>query len=102
MEITRHEFDAMLDTAVFTTKFVIEDKRTITYVTHDFEDGTWQFFSNDPFDNFEEVAKIAGLKEIFDLDKTLLEIAELPLGFYATRKDKNDKWTIQEQKRRKL
>jgi hypothetical protein len=102
MGVTRHEFEATLDTAVFTTKFVLEDKRTITYVTHDFEDGAWQFFSNDSFVNFEEVVKIVGLKEIFDLDKTLLEIAELPLGFYATRKDKNDKWTIQEQKRKKL
>ena len=85
------------DIAVFTTKFVLEGK-TITYVTHELEDGAWQFFSNDPFDNFEDVAKIVGLQEIYDLDVTLLEIADLPPGSYATRKNKTDNWTIQEHK----
>jgi hypothetical protein len=93
---TREEFESPLDIAVFTTKFVLDDKKTITYVTHDIEDGVWQFFSDDSFENFEEVAKIVGLQEIFDMDNSLLEIADLPLGFCATRKDKFDNWTIKE------
>lgn len=92
----RNEFDTPNDIAVFTTKFVLDDKKTITYVTHDIEDGAWQFFSDDSFENFEEVAKIVGLQEIFGMDNSLLEIADLPLGFCATRKDKFDKWTIKE------
>jgi hypothetical protein len=95
---TREEIETPLDTAVFTTKFVLDDNKIITYVTHDLEDGAWQFFSDDSFENFEEVAKIVGLQEIFDMDNTLLEIADLPLGFYATRKDKFDNWTIKEDK----
>ena len=31
------------NTAVFTTKFVIIDKKDISYVTHDKEDDAWQF-----------------------------------------------------------
>jgi hypothetical protein len=49
------------NTAVFTTKFVVNDKKEITYVTHEKEDGAWQFFSNDNFDNFEDVAKVVDL-----------------------------------------
>jgi hypothetical protein len=93
---TRNEFDTPNDIAVFTTKFVLDDKKTITYVTHDIEDGAWQFFSDDSFENFEEVAKIVGLQEIFDMDNSLFEISDLPLGFCATRKDKFDNWTIKE------
>jgi hypothetical protein len=88
------EFDSPHDTAVFTTKFVLDDNKTITYVAHELEDGAWQFFSDDDFDNFEEVARIVGLKEIFTIDDSLLKIADLPLGFYASRKDKIDSWTI--------
>jgi len=98
IEETREEFEVPLYTAVFTTKFVLDDKRTITYVTHDIEYGAWQFFSDDSFENFEEAAKIVGLQEIFDMDNSLFEIAALPLGFCATRKDKLDKWTIRKDK----
>lgn len=82
------------DTAVFTTKFVLEDNSTITYVTHDIEDGAWQFFSDDEFENFESVAKIVGLKEIMDIDPTLTELINMEPGYIATRKNKGDKWTI--------
>ena len=43
----KKQFKENLNTAVFTTKFVLKQKRTITYVTHDAEDGAWQFFNND-------------------------------------------------------
>lgn len=86
------------NTAVFTTKFVIIDKKDITYVTHDKEDGAWQFFSDDQFDDFESVAKIVGLGEILKIDNTLLELADMPEGFSAYRKFKGDRWTMQELK----
>lgn len=88
------EFDSTHDTAVFTTKFVLEDNKSITYVSHELEDGAWQFFSDDEFDNFEEVAKIVGFQEILNTDDSLLKIVDLPLGSYATRKDKSDNWIV--------
>jgi hypothetical protein len=84
------------NTAVFTTKFVVNDKKEITYVTHEKEDGAWQFFSNDNFDNFEDVARVVGLGEIVKIDSTVLEIADMPEGFYAQRRFKGDKWIVQE------
>lgn len=86
------------NTAVFTTKFVVNDKKEITYVTHEKEDGAWQFFSNDNFDNFEDVAKVVGLGEIVKIDATVLDIADMPEGFSAHRKFKGDKWIVQELK----
>lgn len=86
--------ETLIDTAVFTTKFVIEDKKTIVLVTHDIEDGAWQFFSDDSFDNFEEVAKIVGFQELINMDDSLLQIVDLPLGYSATRKDEFDNWKI--------
>ena len=83
-----------IDTAVFTTKFVLEDKRTITYVTHDVEDGSWQFFSDDKFDNFDSVARVVGLREIVDIDPSLTELMDMDVGHVATRKSKDDRWIV--------
>jgi hypothetical protein len=82
------------DTAVFTTIFVLEDKKTITYVTHELEDEAWQFLSDDKFDDFEKVAKVVGLQEIIDIDPTLKNIIDMDEGYYATRKSKKDNWII--------
>jgi len=79
-----------IDTAVFTTKFVLEDKKTIIYVSREIDDGAWQFFSDNLFDRFEKTARIVGLQEIFEINKSLNELPNIPLGYYAKRKDKND------------
>lgn len=93
-QIKKHFKDAP-NTAVFTTTFVLKEKKAIIYVTHDAEDGAWQFFSNDSFNSFEEVAAITSLEQIVKIDKTILEIADLPLGYIATRKSLKDKWKIE-------
>lgn len=73
-----------LSTAVFSTRFVINDNKTITHITHDIEDGAWQFFSDNEFENYEDVAIIVGLGEIIEKDNSALEISDLPLGYFAT------------------
>lgn len=73
-------FNEPLDTAVFTTKFVLEESKDITYVTHEVEDGAWQFFSIDDFLNYEQVAKVVGLGEIIEIDDSVPEIADMPEG----------------------
>lgn len=88
------KFKDGLNTAVFTTKFVVQDKKEITYVYHYLEDGVWQFSSDDNFDKYEDLAMILSLDEIIQHDKSILEIADLPLGFVAKRKTETDNWTI--------
>jgi hypothetical protein len=85
------------NTAVFTTTYVVQDKKPITYVTHDEEDGAWQFFSSDEFENYEDVAMIVGLGDIVASDPSLLDIADMPVGYYAIRDTPDDKWSIQPQ-----
>jgi hypothetical protein len=93
--MTNKKFSEPDNTAVFTTRFVT-DKKEITHVTHEKEDGAWQFFSDDQFDNFESVAKIVGLGEIIKMDSTIHELADMPLGYEANRKFKGDKWIMTE------
>lgn len=87
-------FEDSLNTAVFTTSFVVRDKKEITFVTHDIEDGAWEFFSNDIFDDYQDVAMLISLEEMIDIDDTILNIADLALGYKATRQTRKDDWTI--------
>jgi hypothetical protein len=90
----KKDLEKSTDTAAFTTKFVLEDNKVITYVKHEIEDGAWQFFSDDEFEEFESVARIIGLNEIMDKDPTLKQLADMEPGYIATRNYKGDKWTI--------
>lgn len=96
--MTQKRFKEADNTAVFTTKFVITDNKEITEVHHDEDDGAWQFFSADEFDDFSKVAKVVGLGQITKIDNTLFEIADMPTGYVAHRKFKGDKWVIEKKK----
>jgi len=92
------KFKDSLNTAVFTTSFVARERKLITWVSHDIEDGAWQFFSDDDLDDFEKVAMIVSLEEIIYLDRSVLEIADLPQGYVATRLSSTGNWTIKKGK----
>jgi hypothetical protein len=96
--MTHKKFSESDNTAVFTTKFVIIDNKEITEVHHDEDDGAWQFFSDDKFDDFAKVAKVVGLGQITKIDSTLFEIADMQTGYVAHRKFKGDKWIIEKKK----
>jgi len=83
------------NTAVFTTKFVMKDRELITYVTHEIEDGAWQFYSESEFNGYEDIM-VVSLKNIIELDETITKIADLPLGFAAFRKTKTEEWKIEQ------
>lgn len=82
---------------MFTTTFVVNDKKTITYVTRELEDGIWLFFSDDQFDDFEAVVKILGFNEIIQMDQTLQELRDMKSGYFATRKGKREAWVIEKE-----
>ena len=86
-------FNDDLNTAVFTTKFILEDKDPILYVFHYEEDGSWQFSGNEQKINNNDY-RIVSLQEIINLDESILEIADLPLEHMAYRKSKKDPWSI--------
>jgi len=68
--------------AVFTTRPVLEENLPILLVAHD-RDGDWQFLcgtTNRPKDG-----RIVSLGCIFERDRTLAEVADLPEGWRADR-----------------
>ena len=78
-----------VNTAVFTTKQVIEMGLPIRLVSHDV-DGTWQFLCGTT--NEESDALIVGLGEVVHFDPSVINLADLPLGCKAWRSSKEDTW----------
>jgi hypothetical protein len=86
------KFHESLNTAVFTTRYVIEEKSPILFVIHD-NDGSWQFHGSENNLNDDDI-RIAALSEIIKFDPSILEIADLPEGCEAMRSDKNASWKV--------
>lgn len=80
------------DTAVFTCSHIVESGDSILFVSHDLDDGAWQFLCGK--EHNEDEARIVSLKFVFDMDPTIGKLKDLPLGYYAERLSKNDKWVI--------
>ena len=83
-------FEDLENVAVFTTKRVIFDGQPILYVFHDEEDGGWQFLDDGP--NDADAAALVSLKHITIKDPTLLNLAKLPIGWYAWRTTPEEAW----------
>jgi hypothetical protein len=75
-------------TGCFTTSFVL-DGSPIVRVFHDF-DGDWQFHGQE--DAALSVAKLVALSEIVRLDKSILQLHDLPCGWGAERNTPNTPW----------
>ena len=79
------------NTACFTCKHVLEDKQPILYVTHDNDDGSWQFLCG--VDSHEvQDARVVGLIEIVNMDETLNDVYELKMRYGVYRKSKGESW----------
>jgi hypothetical protein len=80
--------------AVITLKRILAKERPILLVSHD-EDGDWQFL--DGQDVSEEDAAVVSLRKITMLDPGIIELADLPLGWRATRGSPNGLWARSKQ-----
>ena len=78
--------------AVFTTTHVMKDGLPILYVSHDSDDGGWQFHYGRPVSTKE--AMIVALEEVLEIDATIASLSNLPLGYCARRKDRRSAWRI--------
>jgi len=75
-------FDDVPNTASITTRQVLQGA-PILLVTHDADDGSWQFLcgtTDDPAD-----ARVVGLGDMYKRDPTLATLADLPEGWRASR-----------------
>ncbi len=76
-------FDDPPDAEVIILDRILRGKSSILLVTHDEEDGAWQFLDGEHV--FEADAAPALLGEVCQLDPSVMPLADLPLGWRATR-----------------
>ena len=83
-------FDQPSSCAVLTTRHVLRDGQPVTHVFHDADDHGWQFhYSGDKADGD---AMIVALAEICEHDPSVMELADLPPGWMATRSSAGAPW----------
>lgn len=83
-------FDESPNVATITTRQVMDGSSWIASVSHDEDDGGWQFIG--PEGAVEELAMLVGLKEIFKRDRSIGELSDLPLGWRAWRSGPESPW----------
>ena len=83
-------FDEAPDTACITTRLVLDEDAPILMVSHDEDDGGWQFLCGSTDD--PEDGRVIGLDCALDLDPGLAELADLPLGWKAWRDSPEHEW----------
>ena len=76
--------------AVITTRDILEQGAAILLVSHDEDDGGWQFLPNREL--LEADARVVALRSIWMLDPTIGALADLPLGWQAWRNAPGDPW----------
>jgi hypothetical protein len=87
-------FSITNDTMVMTTSYVTTQRLPILYVAHqDDEEGgsLWQFHC-DNGDYSQDKLQLVRLDTILKLDPAIAEIADLPIGSSARRKNPTSPW----------
>jgi hypothetical protein len=77
-------------TGVFATKLVVSGDEPILYVSHDLSDGAWQFHGMSET-KVESIALVC-FHHLVDRDPTLKDLADLPVGWCASRTTSLDSW----------
>ncbi len=76
--------------AVLTTRRIVEGGAPVRRVSHDAEDGAWQF--HEAADPREEDAMVVSLRSMIARDATLNGLADLPEGWRARRDAPGAPW----------
>lgn len=83
-------FEDAENTASLSMRPIFADGHPILFVTHDEEDGTWQFLTGG--EPRQEDAMLVSLGSVFELDPSVGELADLPLGASASRESADAPW----------
>lgn len=78
--------------AVFLDKGIVIRGDWIAYVSHDDDDGSWQFHNSEPGPVDEGDIMIASLQNVVQRDESILALADLPEGWHACRTSKSSPW----------
>jgi Domain of unknown function (DUF4262) len=77
-------------TGAYLSKAVHASTESVTYVSHDEDDGAWQFLGDSMTDTG---GVLVCLHHPLDSDPTLTELADLPAGWCAERSKPGEPWT---------
>lgn len=93
MPDSRFAWASPLDPAAITTPAIAERRQPVLRVVHDEGHGGWQFY-----DDIEPLTGPVVLpKAVFlDLDPSLTEITDLPVGWEAVRETQDGPWSRSE------
>ena len=83
-------FDDLPNVVTLTLRRIMHGQAPIRYVTHDADDGMWQFLDGEAAR--EDEVMLVGLAEILARDPTIAELADLPLGWWANRTSTQAPW----------
>ncbi|WP_042203229.1 hypothetical protein [Paenibacillus camerounensis] len=83
-------FEDLPNVAVLTLEKIMNRESPVLYVTHDAEDGMWQFLDGNKIN--EEEARLLSLMEMVNIDSTLTELFDLPQGWMAWRENEESEW----------
>ena len=76
-------------TGVYLSETVNSGEEAVTYVSHDLEDGAWQFLGDSMSDGRPV---LSCFHHPIDKDPSLKELFDLPLGWYAVRTAAGEPW----------
>jgi hypothetical protein len=83
-------FDEPKNVTTITTRQVMRDGDPILLVSHDADDGSWQFLTGNA--SSTEDVMIVSLDEIVKHDPSVSDLADLPLGWVAKRDAIGSPW----------
>lgn len=78
--------------AVIVDRSVVEGRDWVACVYHDADDGTWQFRASAAVPTNEADVMLIGLRSAAKIDPTVVELANLPVGWRAWRDTKDSEW----------
>jgi hypothetical protein len=78
--------------AVIVDRAILFRGKWVGYVSHDIDDGCWQFHTGEGGAIEPQEAAVVCLGDMLELDPTLSELADLPLGWSAWRQSINSPW----------
>lgn len=91
--MSKKDFVNNLNTAVFTTKCILNNNSPILYVYHYEEDGAWKFLGMETDINDDDY-RVLSLEEIINIDSSVLKIISIKMGYYAKRESREAEWII--------
>ena len=85
------KFDESKNVVCIVCDHVVNKERPIKLATHDDEDGQWGFLCGEAGHQMKNYMLIS-LTQIIDIDASVNDLYEMPMGYGATREEVGEEW----------